>query len=59
MLIYKNEHFDEASMDIIDKILKEHSVILEIEETRRETYGINEDIEVGIHHTKDNIYVCL
>ena len=44
-------------MDIIDKILKEHSVILEGEETRREIYEINEDIEVGIHQTKDNIYM--
>lgn len=44
-------------MDIIDKILKEHSVILEIEETRREVYKINEDVEVGIHQTKDSIYM--
>lgn len=44
-------------MDIIDKILKEHSVILEREETRRETYELNEDVELGIHQTKDNIYM--
>lgn len=44
-------------MDEIDKILKEHSVTLEREKTRRETYEINEDIEVGIHQTKDSIYM--
>lgn len=44
-------------MDIIDKILKEHSVILDKEETRREVYKINEDIEIGVHQTKDNIYI--
>lgn len=44
-------------MGIIDKILKEHSVILEQEETRREVYNINEDVEIGIHQTKDSIYM--
>lgn len=44
-------------MDEIDKILKEHSVTLERKKTRRETYEINEDIEVGIYQTKDSIYM--
>lgn len=44
-------------MDIIDKILKEHSIILEQEETRREVYNINEDVEIGIYQTKDSIYM--
>lgn len=44
-------------MGIIDKILKEHSVILEQEETRREVYKINEDVEIGIYQTKDSIYM--
>lgn len=44
-------------MGIIDKILKEHSVILEQEETRREVYKVNEDVEIGIYQTKDSIYM--
>lgn len=44
-------------MDILDKILKEHSVILEKEETRIEVYKIDEDIEIGVQQTKDSIYM--
>lgn len=44
-------------MDIIDKILEEHSVILDKEGTIRKTYKVNEDIEIGIHQTKDEIYM--
>ena len=44
-------------MDIIDKILEEHSVILKQEETVRKVYKVDEDIEIGIHQTKDEIYM--
>ena len=44
-------------MDIFDKILKEHSVILEQEETRTETYEIDDDVEINIQQTKDRIYM--
>lgn len=44
-------------MDIIDKILEKHSVILKQEETVRKVYKVNEDIEIGIHQNKDDIYM--
>lgn len=42
---------------MVDKILEKHSVILDTEETIRKTYKVNEDIEIGVHQNKDNIYM--